>query len=78
LRVIVSSDGAGFARDAPLASVNDKPAALKTGTALLRRFRLEVCFARDIIELSRAYPRSRIELSSRALVPIFFGLTLGR
>jgi hypothetical protein len=78
LSVIVSSDGAGLARDAPLASVNDNPAAPNTGTALLPRFRLDVCFARDIVELSRAYPRSRIELSSRALVPIFFGLTLGR
>jgi len=47
-RVIVSTDGVGFARDAPLASVNDNPAAPKTGTALIRRFRLEVCFARDM------------------------------
>jgi Fumarylacetoacetate (FAA) hydrolase family len=34
--------------DAPLASVNDSPAAPKTGTALLLRFRLEVCFVGDI------------------------------
>jgi hypothetical protein len=42
-RVIVSSDGAMLARDVSLASVNDNPAAPKTGTALIRRFRLEVC-----------------------------------
>ena len=42
LRVIVSNDGVGVAMDAPLASDNDNPAAPRTGTALLRRFRLEV------------------------------------
>ena len=43
LRVIVSNDGVGVAIAAPLASDNDNPAALRTGTVLLRRFRLEVC-----------------------------------
>jgi hypothetical protein len=41
-RVIVSNDGVGVAMDAPLASDNDSPAAPRTGTVLLRRFRLEV------------------------------------
>src|SRR6516164_10315414 len=34
--------------DAPLASDSDNPAAPKTGTALLRRFRFEACLARAI------------------------------
>ena len=42
LRVMVSNDGVGVAMDAPLASDNDNPATPRTGTALLRRFRLEV------------------------------------
>jgi hypothetical protein len=46
-RVIVSSAGE-FARDASLANVNDNPAAPKTGTALLVRFRFEVCSMRDM------------------------------
>jgi hypothetical protein len=46
LRVIVSSTGAVVARDPSLASVNDNPAAPKTGTALLLRFRFE--FMRDM------------------------------
>jgi hypothetical protein len=41
LRVIVSSVGAVAATDPSLASVNDNPAALKTGTAVLLRFRFE-------------------------------------
>ena len=40
-RVIVSNDGGGVAMDAPLASDNDNPAAPRTGTVLLRRFRFE-------------------------------------
>jgi hypothetical protein len=48
LRVIESNDGVGFASDAPLAKVNDNPAMPKTGTALPRRLRLEVCFVRDM------------------------------
>ena len=48
LRVIESDDGAGFAYDAPLAKVSDNPAALKTGMALLRGARLELCFVRDM------------------------------
>jgi hypothetical protein len=47
LRVSVSSD-AVVARDAPLASVTDNPAAPRTGTALLPRFPFEACFARDM------------------------------
>jgi len=35
LRVIGSNDGAGFANEAPVAKVNDNPAAPKTGPALL-------------------------------------------
>jgi hypothetical protein len=34
--------------DAPLASDSDNPAAPKTGTVLLRRFRFEACLARAI------------------------------
>src|SRR5215467_6135024 len=34
--------------DAPLASDSDNPAAPKTGTVLLRRFRFEVCLVRAI------------------------------
>lgn len=59
LRVIESDDGAGFAYDAPLAKVSDNPAAPKTGTALLRRLRLDVCFVRDMEsspELARLAP----------------------
>jgi hypothetical protein len=41
LRVIVSNV-VGVAMEAPLASDNDNPAAPRTGTVLLRRFRLEV------------------------------------
>jgi hypothetical protein len=38
-----------IAADAPLASDNDNPAALNTGTALMLRFRfVEACFACDI------------------------------
>src|SRR4029077_6519983 len=48
LRIIVSSGGEVLARDASLASANDNPAAPRTGTALLRRFRLEFCFVRDM------------------------------
>jgi hypothetical protein len=33
---------------APLASVNDNPAAPKTGTALIRCSAFEACFARDM------------------------------
>jgi hypothetical protein len=46
LRVIVSSAGAVVAGDPSLASVNDNPAAPKTGTVLLLRFRFE--FMRDM------------------------------
>ena len=48
LRVIESSDGAGLAIDAPLASDNDNPAAPKTGKAFLARFACEASFARDM------------------------------
>src|SRR6516225_10485958 len=34
--------------DAPLASDSDNPAAPKTGTVLLRRFRFEACLVRAI------------------------------
>jgi hypothetical protein len=47
-RVTESNAGVGLANDAPLAKVNDNPAAPKTGTALLRCVRLEVCFVRDM------------------------------
>jgi hypothetical protein len=41
--------GISAAADAPLASDNDNPAALNTGTALMLRFRfVEACFACDI------------------------------
>jgi hypothetical protein len=52
LRVIVSNDGVGVAMAAPLASDNDNPAALRTGTVLLRRFRLEVCDAKLLPRLT--------------------------
>jgi hypothetical protein len=42
---------AGASADAPLASAN-KPAAPNTGMALRLRFRVDVCFARDIGETS--------------------------
>jgi hypothetical protein len=48
LRITVSSGGEVVARDASLASANDNPATPRTGTALLRRFRLEFCFVRDM------------------------------
>jgi hypothetical protein len=38
--------------DTPLASDNDNPAAPNSGTALLRRFRFEYCFACDMVETS--------------------------
>jgi hypothetical protein len=41
-----------LAADAPLASDKDNPAAPNTGTALLLRFRLEACFACDMVESS--------------------------
>jgi hypothetical protein len=46
LRVMLSGTGE-FARGASLASDNDNPAAPKTGTAFLLRFRFEVCSVRD-------------------------------
>jgi hypothetical protein len=42
------------ALDAPLASDNDNPAAPNTGTAFLRRFRFEACFAYGMAETSRS------------------------
>jgi hypothetical protein len=50
LRAGISAAGAP---DAPLASDNDNPAAPNTGTAFLRRFRFEACFAYDMAETSR-------------------------
>jgi len=44
----VSVAGTLLAPYAPLASDNDNPAALSTGTALLPRFGCEDCFARDM------------------------------
>ena len=45
----ISAAGLLIAADAPLASDNDNPAALNTGTALMLRFRfVEACFACDI------------------------------
>ena len=65
LRVIVSNDGVGVAMDAPLASDNDNPAALRTGRALLRRFRLEVRDT-DILPNRRpASPSNRCRISQR-------------
>ena len=45
LRHSISAAGVLPAPYAPLATVNDKPAAPKTGTALLHRFRFEACFS---------------------------------
>jgi hypothetical protein len=55
LRVIESSDGAGLAIDAPLASDNDNPAAPKTGKAFLARFACEASFARDMYNSPEFY-----------------------
>ena len=44
----VTSAGPPVDADAPLASDSDSPAAPKTGTALLRRFRFEACLERAI------------------------------
>jgi hypothetical protein len=47
--VSISAAGLPIAADAPLASDNDNPAALNTGTALMLRLRfVEACFACDI------------------------------
>jgi hypothetical protein len=43
---------AAGAADAPLASENDKLAAPNAGKALLLRFRLDGCFARDMADTS--------------------------
>jgi hypothetical protein len=43
---------AAGAADAPLANENDKPAAPNAGRALLLRFRLVGCFARDMADTS--------------------------
>jgi hypothetical protein len=49
LGVNASAEGLPIAADAPLASDNDNPAALNTGTVLMLRFRLEeASFACDI------------------------------
>jgi hypothetical protein len=48
VRDSTSAAGVLLAPYAPLASVNDNPAAPKTGTALIRRSALEACFARDM------------------------------
>jgi hypothetical protein len=65
LRVIESNDGVGFASDAPLAKVNDNPAAPKTGAALLRRLRLEVSFVRD---MESSPELARLPLSDRCTI----------
>lgn len=41
---------AAGALDAPLASDNDKPTALNTGTAFLRRFSFDAFFACDMAQ----------------------------
>jgi hypothetical protein len=46
----ISATGPLGTADAPLASDNDKPAAPKTGRALLRRLRFEACFVCDMAE----------------------------
>jgi hypothetical protein len=43
------------AAEAPPAAANETPAIPKTGTALLRRFRLEACFAFDILLVSHTF-----------------------
>ena len=65
LGVIVSNDGVAVAMDAPLASDNDNPATPRTGTALLRRFRLEV---RDTKILRRL--TARLTPGMSALAPL--------
>jgi hypothetical protein len=64
LRVIGSNDGTGFANEAPLAKVNDNPAAPKTGPALLRRLRLEACLVRD---MENSPELARLPLASRRM-----------
>jgi hypothetical protein len=46
---------AAGAADTPLASDNDKPAAPNAGRALLLRFRLDGCFARDMADTSHTF-----------------------
>ena len=43
------------AAEAPPAMAKDTPATPNTGTALLRRFRLEACFAFDILLVSHTF-----------------------
>jgi len=59
-RCAVSRDGISAAgplvpADAPPASDKDTPAIPNTGTALLKRFRFEACFVRDIVESSLTF-----------------------
>jgi hypothetical protein len=50
----ISATGPLAAADALPASDRDRPAAPNTGTAFIRAFRFEVCFARGIIEFLQA------------------------
>ena len=64
---VTSAAGPLVDADTPLASDSDKPAAPKTGTALLRRFRFEACLARAI----RVLPFFRLkQLAHRVLRPV--------
>ena len=66
-RVNGSAAGPPVVADAPLASDNDNPAAPNSGRALLRRFRLESCFACDMVASSwsrRRDSRSPIGIGS--------------
>jgi len=51
----ISAAGPLVAADAPPASDKDIPAIPRTGTAFLRRFRPEACFACDIVESSLTF-----------------------
>src|SRR6516164_8026220 len=64
---VTSAAGPLVDADAPLASDSDNPAAPKTGTVLLRRFRFEACLARAI----RVLPYFRLKQPAhRVLRPV--------
>src|SRR5262249_41681162 len=51
----IPTSGPTGTADAPLASASDNPAAPNTGRVLLRRFRFEACFTRDMAKSSHTF-----------------------
>jgi hypothetical protein len=69
---VTSAAGPPVDADAPLASDSDNPAAPKTGTVLLRRFRFEACLVRAI---SGSPILSTKQQAHRVLRPVGHSLT---